>query len=105
MHVSTINDADLDEVLRLAYPQGVALLRLENGIELLNHGARQLVTNPRLAVVVLGPHAARKLAYALRAVGERHVAVAETMIEMAAGAESEPVMPHSRRPAPPKEPD
>jgi hypothetical protein len=82
----TINDADLDEVLRRAYPQGYALLRCEHGAELLNHGARQLIGSPHLALEVLGPQGVGKLGRALLALGQRHVAQAECLIELAGEA-------------------
>jgi hypothetical protein len=74
---------DIAEALRLAFPQGTALLRLENGIEMLNHGARQFAANPRLAVEALGPRGATKFAKALLALGQQHVAVAERMLDLA----------------------
>ena len=89
-------DDDLNEVVRLAFPQGTALLRLENGIELLNHGVRQLVANPEIALQVLGPRGVGKLGRALLAVGQRHIAVAERTLELEqAGAESAQPKPHS----------
>jgi hypothetical protein len=110
--MSTINDADLDEVLRRAYPQGYALLRLEHGAELLNHGARHLIGSPHLALEVLGPQGVGKLGRALLALSQRHTAQAERLLELAqadaeapgAHASTNP-KPHSRRPAPPKDPD
>jgi hypothetical protein len=78
-----INADDLDEVLRRAYPQGYALLRLENGIELLNHGARGLIGSPHLALEVLGAKGVGKLGRALLELGQRHVAQAERLLELA----------------------
>jgi hypothetical protein len=81
--LSTIDDADLDEVLRIAYPQGHAVLRCENGVVLLNHGARQLIGSPHLALEVLGPQGAGKLGRALATLGQRYVAQAERLLELA----------------------
>lgn len=78
---------DLNEVLARAFPQGTALLRFERGGAVLHLGARCLVNNAQLAVEVLGPEGARPFARALLAVGQRHVAVAERMLELAAEAE------------------
>lgn len=64
-----------------------AALRLEGGIELLNHGARQFAANPRLAVEALGPRGAKKFANALLALGQQHVAVAERMLELVEAGE------------------
>jgi hypothetical protein len=74
-----IDNADLDEVLRRAFPQGYALLRREHGAELLNHGARSLIGSPHLA---REPQAVGKLGRALLALGQRHVAQAERLIEL-----------------------
>jgi len=90
-----INDADLDEILRAAYPQGHAVLRCENGVELLNHGARHLIGSPSLALEVLGPQGVGRLGRALLTLGQKHVAQAERLLELEkAGEQGEP--PKSR---------
>jgi hypothetical protein len=79
----SIDDDTLAEVLRRMCPQGYALLDLEHGTPILRLGARELVSNPRLAYAALGPHGTKALGKALLAVGQRHVAVAERMLELA----------------------
>jgi hypothetical protein len=81
--MSDIDKVDLDEVLRTAYPQGYAVLRCENGGTLLHHGARQLIDSPRLALEVLGPQGVGKLGRALLTLGQKHVAQAERLLELA----------------------
>jgi hypothetical protein len=78
-----MHDDYLNAVLRRMCPQGFALLALEHGAPMLRLGARELVTNPRLAVEAIGPRGAKALGRALLAVGQRHVAVAERMLELA----------------------
>jgi hypothetical protein len=78
-----IDPADLDEVLRRAYPQGYALLRCENGITLLHHGARQLIGSPKLALEVLGSKATAKLGRAVVALGQQRVAEGEGLLDVA----------------------
>ena len=91
-----MHDCDaLNEVLRRMCPQGYALLALEHGTPILRLGARELISNPQLAYEALGPRGTKALAHALLAVGQRHVAVAERMLELAAGDENTPVMRHS----------
>jgi hypothetical protein len=87
-----IHDDDLNAVLRRMCPQGFALLALEHGTPMLRLGARELLSNPLLAVEALGPRGAKALAHALLAVGEQHVAVAEGMLKLAdkkAGGEAD----------------
>jgi hypothetical protein len=89
---------DLNEVLRRMCPQNFALLRLEHGLPILRLGARELVSNPRLAFEA-SARAASGAQAALLAVGQRHAAVAERMLELAeeeAGRESEAEKPQSR---------
>lgn len=85
-----MRDDDLNEVLQRLCPQGFALLRFEHGTEMLRMGARELIGNPTLAYAALGPRGTKALAKALLAVGQQHVAVAERLLELAAGAEREP---------------
>jgi hypothetical protein len=85
-----LHDDELNAVLKRMCPQSFALLRFECGTEMLRIGARELISNPRLAVGSLGPVGARSLAHALLAVGQQHVACAETMLQLAAEAESTP---------------
>jgi hypothetical protein len=80
--------ADLAQVLMRMAPQTIALARHEHCTPLLQHSAREMATNARLAVDELGPQGARAFARALRAVGQQHVAVAERMDELAAEAEA-----------------
>jgi hypothetical protein len=58
--------------------------------QILRLGARELINNPQLAYEALGPKGVKSLAQALLAVGQRHIKVAERMLELAAGGESEP---------------
>src|SRR5262245_28712497 len=74
---------DLNSVLQQLCPQGYALARFEHGRPLMRIGARELISNPRLAVEALGPVGAKALAGALLAVGQQHVAVAECMRKLA----------------------
>jgi hypothetical protein len=50
----TMHEDDLDAVLRRAFPNGHTYLRCEGGLELLNHGARQLLGTPSIARELLG---------------------------------------------------
>jgi hypothetical protein len=89
----TMHDEDLNAVLRRMCPQGFALLALEHGTPMLRLGAKELISNPLLAVEALGPRGAKALAHALLAVGQQHVAVAEGMLALAdkkAGGERAP---------------
>jgi hypothetical protein len=88
---------DINSILQRAFPQGTALLRHEHGSAILHLGARELVSNAQLAYEVLGPRGAKALGKALLAVGQQHVAVAERMLELAAGGESTPEKPHCGR--------
>jgi hypothetical protein len=74
---------DINDVLSRAFPMGARLLRHESGGAILHLGARDLVENARLAVEVLGPRGAKALGRALLAVGQRHQAVGERMLELA----------------------
>ena len=93
------NYDDIDEILSRAFPQGSRLIRIEGGGRLIYTAARDLIGNPDLAVEVLGPRGATALARAVIAIGQRHVKVAERMLELVAeaqsGAESAPEKPHS----------
>jgi hypothetical protein len=80
--------ADLARILMRMAPQTNALARHERCTGLLQRSARELATNPQLAVDELGPQGARAFARALRAVGQQHVAVAERIDELAAEAET-----------------
>lgn len=88
--MSTIDDADLDAILRELYPQGTALLKCENGIGLLHHAARNLLGTPTLAREVLGAKGTRKMADAVRARSERYAAIAERLYELAPPGADEP---------------
>jgi hypothetical protein len=85
-----MHDHDLDTVLKLAFPQGTALLKCENGIELLNHGARSLLGSPSLAHEVLGAKTTAALSRAVRSLGERYIAIADRLDELVASATSAP---------------
>jgi hypothetical protein len=80
--------ADLSRVLQHMAPQTRAMARHEHATGLLQRSARELATNPQLAVDELGPQGARAFARALRAVGQQHVAVSERVDELAAEAEA-----------------
>ena len=87
-----------NEILSRAFPQGSRLIRLEGGGRLIYTAARDLIGNPDLAVEVLGPRGATALARAVGAIGQRHMKVAERMLELAAeraGEESAPEKRHS----------
>jgi hypothetical protein len=87
---------DINEIVQRAFPQGAAIIRHEGGGGLMYRGARDLIHNAQLAVEILGPRGAKALANALLAVGQRHVAVAERMRELAAAGEaSTPATAHS----------
>jgi hypothetical protein len=81
--MTMMDDDDLNAVLRGAYPQGYALLRHEGGTGILLLGAREVISNPRVARDTLAPRELRALGRALLAVGQQHVAVAERMLELA----------------------
>jgi hypothetical protein len=78
---------DLSDILQRMCPQGYALLRHEGGTEIMRLGVKELVSNPRLAYEALGARNTRALARALLAVGERHIKVAERMLELAGAGE------------------
>ena len=86
--MSTIDDEDLNAILSRAFPQGFALLRHEDGTELMRHGARSLIGSPQLAYEVLGAKATKALGHALRALGERYVACADHLLKLAESAPS-----------------
>jgi hypothetical protein len=83
-----IDDADLDQVLRTAFPQGHALLRNEHGVMLLHHGARHLLGSPQLALSVLGPKTTGKLGRAVLELGQRYVSTAERLLMLAGEKDS-----------------
>jgi hypothetical protein len=85
-----MHDDDLDRILRLAFPQGTSMLRHENGIELLNHGARSLIGSPSLAYEMLGAKTTRVLSSAVRTLGERYTAIADRLDELVAADPSRP---------------
>jgi hypothetical protein len=82
--MSAMHDADLDLILRRAFPQGTAMLSCESGIALLNHGARTLIGTPSLALDVLGAKTAKILGQAVLALGERYVQEGRALLELAA---------------------
>jgi hypothetical protein len=88
--MSTIDDDDLDAILRELYPQGYSLLRCEGGIVLLHHGARHILGTPTLVREVLGAKGTRKMADAVRARSERYASIAERLYELAPPGADEP---------------
>ncbi|HEY1244037.1 MAG TPA: hypothetical protein VGF29_04315 [Hyphomicrobiaceae bacterium] len=81
---------DLNQVLTMAFPQGTALLKCENGMELLNHGTRSLISTPSLAYEVLGAKTTAALSRAVRSLGQRYLAIADRLDELVAGGPSTP---------------
>lgn len=91
-----MHNDDLDAVLRRAFPQGTALLQCENGLELLHHGARALISTPSLAYEVLGAKTTAALSSAVRNLGQRYIAIADRLDELVAGGPSTPAKACSR---------
>ena len=81
-------DDDLNEALARAYPQGFAVLRFEGGTGLVRIGAREVLRNPTLARGTVAPRGLRGLARALRANGQRDIACADRLEEIAAEEEA-----------------
>jgi hypothetical protein len=79
-----MHDDDLDTILRQAFPQGHAILKLEDGTVLLNHGARTLIGTPSLALEVLGAKATTALGKGVLALGERYVLTGQALLALAA---------------------
>lgn len=88
--MSGIHDDDLDAILQRAFPQGHAMLRCEDGTELLRHGARTLIGTPSLALEVLGAKATKALGQAVLALGERYVQTGRALLALAAAEPSRP---------------
>jgi hypothetical protein len=88
--MSNMHDDDLDQILRLAFPQAHAILRCEDGTELLRHGARSLMGTPSLALEVLGAKATSALGQAALTLGERYVQTGRAMLALAAAGPSRP---------------
>jgi hypothetical protein len=83
-----IDDDDLNAALARAFPLGFAILRHEGGTGVMRIGAREMLHNPVLARGTVAPRGLRGLARALRADGQRDLACADRLEELAAEAEA-----------------
>jgi hypothetical protein len=82
--MTAMHNDDLDTILQQAFPQGTTMLQHECGIELLNHGARALISTPYLAFEVLGAQASAAMGNAAVALGEQYVQIGRALLELAA---------------------